>query len=145
MAGPEQLEAYIEGEARAYASVTGGQVADALGGLVSQVDRAALSGDFADHVAASFRQALSNGIWGWFDDDLAFARPWGFELDGLRVPVTVWQGGQDRMVPFAHGEWLAAHLPGARAMLLPSEGHLSIAVAKFGEVVDDLLESAPEP
>jgi pimeloyl-ACP methyl ester carboxylesterase len=145
MAGPEQLEAYIEGEARAYATVTGGQVADALGGLVSQVDRAALSGDFADHVAASFRQALSNGIWGWFDDDLAFARPWGFELDGLRVPVTVWQGGQDRMVPFAHGEWLAAHLPGARAMLLPSEGHLSIAVAKFGEVVDDLLESAPEP
>jgi hypothetical protein len=46
------------------------------------------------------------------------------------------------MVPSAHGEWLAAHVPGAKAMLLPAEGHLSIAVAKFGEIVDDLLASA---
>jgi pimeloyl-ACP methyl ester carboxylesterase len=145
LAGPGDLQAYLEGEARTYAGVTGEQVTDAFGGLVSPVDRAALTGAYADWVAASFRLALSNGIWGWFDDDLAFVRPWGFELDDLRVPVTVWQGGQDRMVPFAHGEWLAAHLPGAKAMLLPSEGHLSIVVARFGEVVDDLLDSAPEP
>jgi pimeloyl-ACP methyl ester carboxylesterase len=145
LASPAALQAFLDGAARSYAGVTGEQVADALGGLVSPVDRAALTGDYADWVAASFRQALSGGIWGWFDDDLAFVRPWGFELDDLRVPVTVWQGGQDRMVPFAHGEWLAAHLPGAKAMLLPSEGHLSIAVARFAEVVDDLLRSAPEP
>jgi len=94
-------------------------------------------------VAASFRQALANGIWGWFDDDLAFTRPWGFDLDGIGVPVVVWQGGQDRMVPFAHGQWLAAHLPSARAMLLPEEGHLSIAVDKFGEIIGELVASAP--
>jgi hypothetical protein len=47
------------------------------------------------------------------------------------------------MVPFAHGQWLAAHLPSAKARLLPGEGHLSIAVEKFGEVVDELLASAP--
>ena len=27
------------------------------------------AGEFAAYVAASFRQALANGIWGWFDDD----------------------------------------------------------------------------
>ena len=59
------------------------------------------------------------------------------------MPVVVWQGEQDRMVPFAHGQWLAAHLPTARAKLLSEEGHLSIAVDKFGEVIGELVASAP--
>jgi pimeloyl-ACP methyl ester carboxylesterase len=104
---------------------------------------AALTGDFAAYVAASFRQALANGIWGWLDDDLAFTRPWGFDVDGIGVPVVVWQGGQDRMVPFDHGRWLAGCLPSARAKLLPEEGHLSIAVDKFGEIIGELVASAP--
>jgi pimeloyl-ACP methyl ester carboxylesterase len=144
LAGPAELQAYLEQEARAFAGVTGEQVAAALGDLVSAVDVAALTGDFAAYVAASFRQAVTNGIWGWFDDDLAFTRPWGFDLESIGVPVVVWQGGQDRMVPFAHGQWLAAHLPTARARLLPEEGHLSIAVDKFSEVIGELVASAPK-
>jgi pimeloyl-ACP methyl ester carboxylesterase len=141
LAGPAQLRAYLEREAPAFAGVTGAQVAAALGDLVSPVDVAALRGDFADYVAESFRSAVAGGIWGWFDDDLAFTRPWGFPLGGIEVPVLVWQGAQDRMVPFAHGRWLAAHLPRVTAKLLPGEGHLSIVVDKFGEVVDQLLAS----
>jgi hypothetical protein len=48
------------------------------------------------------------------------------------------------MVPFAHGRWLSAHLPTARARLLPEEGHLSIAVDGFGEVIGELVASAPQ-
>jgi pimeloyl-ACP methyl ester carboxylesterase len=145
LAGPTQLQAYLEREARTFAEVTGEQLAAALGDLVSAVDVAALTGEFAAYLARSLRGAVADGVWGWFDDDMAFTRPWGFGLDGVGVPVVVWQGGQDRMVPFAHGEWLVAHLPSARARLLPGEGHLSIAVAKFGEMVDELLVSAPMP
>jgi pimeloyl-ACP methyl ester carboxylesterase len=68
----------------------------------------------------------------------------GFDLASINVPVVVWQGGQDQMVPFAHGQWLAAHLPSARAKLLPEEGHLSIAVDKFGEIIGELVASAPK-
>jgi pimeloyl-ACP methyl ester carboxylesterase len=145
LAGPARLQAYLEREARTFAEVTGEQLAAALGDLVSAVDVAALTGEFAAYLAQSLRGAVAGGVWGWFDDDMAFTRPWGFGLDDVGVPVVVWQGGQDRMVPFAHGEWLVAHLPSARARLLPGEGHLSIAVAKFGEIVDELLASAPMP
>jgi pimeloyl-ACP methyl ester carboxylesterase len=143
LAGPADLEAYLEDQARTLAGVTGEQLAEALGDLVSAVDVAALTGEFAAYLASSFHGAVADGIWGWFDDDMAFTRPWGFGLDDVGVPVVVWQGGQDRMVPFAHGRWLVAHLPSARARLLPGEGHLSIAVERFGEVVDELLASAP--
>jgi pimeloyl-ACP methyl ester carboxylesterase len=139
LAGPSQLQAYLERQAEVLAEVTGKQVAAALGDLVSPVDIGALTGDFAAYLATTFRRAVSAGIWGWFDDDLAFTRPWGFALEEVGVPVVVWQGGQDRMVPFGHGQWLAAQLPGARPRLLPEEGHLSIAVASFGEILDDLL------
>ena len=142
LAGPSELQDYLEGQAQVLAGVTGEQVAAALGDLVSPVDVGALTGDFAAYLATTFRQAVSTGVWGWFDDDLAFTRPWGFDLE-VGVPVVVWQGGQDRMVPFAHGQWLATQVPGARPRLLPEEGHLSIAVASFGKILDALLEDRP--
>jgi hypothetical protein len=45
------------------------------------------------------------------------------------------------MVPFAHGEWLLAHVPTARSGLRPEHGHLSLAVGSIGEILDDLLEA----
>jgi pimeloyl-ACP methyl ester carboxylesterase len=143
LAGLSKLQDYLEHQAQVLAGVTGEHVAAALGDLVSPVDVGVITGDFAAYLATTFRQAVSHGIWGWFDDDLAFTRPWGFDLDDVGVPVVVWQGGQDRMVPFAHGQWLATHVPDARPRLLTEEGHLSIAVASFGKIVDDLLANPP--
>ena len=85
---------------------------------------------------------LRSGNDGWFDDDLAFTRPWGFELSDMSVPVAVWQGGEDLMVPFAHGEWLASRIPTAHPRLRPEHGHLSLALDAFGELLDDLIAIA---
>jgi pimeloyl-ACP methyl ester carboxylesterase len=138
-AGPEPLRAFLEQARSALSSLDGEQVAGSLGDLIGEADRAALTGAFADHLAVTITAALAGGTDGWFDDDLAFFEPWGFDLASITVPVTVWQGADDRMVPFAHGEWLAAHVPGARAALRRGEGHLSISETARGEILDDLL------
>jgi pimeloyl-ACP methyl ester carboxylesterase len=139
VAGPDQLIAFKEREAPKLRVVTPEEVADAFGDLIDDVDRGSLTGAFAAWVADGFHEALRVGYWGWFDDDLAFVKPWGFELAELRSPVFVWQGGHDRMVPIAHGEWLASHIPSARPRLLPEHGHLSLAVDSLPRIVDELL------
>jgi pimeloyl-ACP methyl ester carboxylesterase len=139
--GEAALTAYCEQEAKIFSTVTGGEVAAALRGLLSDVDKEALTDSFADVVAESFRRALASGVAGWRDDDLAFVRPWGFELSAIAVPVAVWQGRQDLMVPFAHGRWLADHVPTARPRLYDDEGHVSL-LAQMPRIIDDLLDLA---
>ena len=112
---------------------------------MTDVDRAALTGVFADFVAASFRGGVSTGIAGWRDDDLAFTRHCGFSLADITAPVALWHGDQDVLVPFAHGQWLATHMPGALCNLRPGEGHLSLATGGITEIVDDLVHLASRP
>jgi pimeloyl-ACP methyl ester carboxylesterase len=137
--GEAALRPYLEAFAKVFADVTPDELAAELGGLVSPVDVEALTGDFAEHATVMLQESVSTGVWGWFDDDVAFVRDWGFSLADIRVPVTVWQGAQDRMVPFAHGEWLAAHIPAARARLFQEHGHLSLIVGSFPDIVDDMI------
>jgi pimeloyl-ACP methyl ester carboxylesterase len=148
MKGPEALTPLLESDAAHLREVRPDDVAAALGGLVSDVDKQALTGAYAEFVASSFHRAVSNGIAGWRDDDIAFVNPWGFDLSAIRTPVAVWQGGEDRMVPMTHGVWLASHIAGAEQHLLPPEGHLSLALNRFGDILDGLLsmaDAAPNP
>jgi pimeloyl-ACP methyl ester carboxylesterase len=148
MKGLDALTLVLERDAAQLRDVQPEDVAAALGGLVGDVDKQALTGEYAGFVANSFRRAVSAGIAGWRDDDMAFVSPWGFDLSSIITPVAVWQGGEDRMVPMPHGAWLASHIAGAEQHLLPAEGHLSLAIHRFGDVLDGLLsmaETAPRP
>jgi pimeloyl-ACP methyl ester carboxylesterase len=139
LAGPTELIAFKERAAPVFRAVTPDEVADAFGDLIDDVDRGSLTGAFAIWMAEQFHEALRVGYWGWFDDDLAFAKPWGFSLDEVSVPAFVWQGAHDRMVPYSHGEWLVDHIPSARPRLLPEHGHLSLALDSVPWILDDLL------
>jgi pimeloyl-ACP methyl ester carboxylesterase len=77
-----------------------------------------------------------NGVWGWVDDDLVAVRPWGFAVGDITVPVLVWYGSVDVLVPPAHGEWLAAHVPGC-IVKVDGSGHLGFDPEQ--EITDNLL------
>lgn len=140
LAGEAELTKFLDAAIPELEGLTGAQVAAALGGLISDADKAALTGDYAEHMAGALKASMNSGIAGWRDDDLAFTKDWGFPLEG--APVAIWQGDQDRMVPYAHGEWLATHFRGARAYLLPGEGHLTLTITSLNRILDDLLDLA---
>ena len=66
-----------------------------------------------------------NGVGGWVDDDLAFTRPWGFDVSSIAVPVLILYGSADVLVPSAHGRWLGAHVPGC-IVKIEKSGHLGV-------------------
>jgi pimeloyl-ACP methyl ester carboxylesterase len=134
LAGEDALRPLLEELAAGIVRSTPEQLIGELRTLLSPPDVAALSGELAEYLRGSFRGAFARGVDGLLDDDLAFARGWGFDVGAITVPVQVWQGGQDLMVPPAHGEWLARHVPGADAHVIPGDGHLTVVEHNVGKV-----------
>src|ERR1022692_4655862 len=110
-----------------------GDLAEGMKSLLSPTDAAVLTGELAGYLAYSLQEGLAPGGQGWWDDGLAEAGPWGFELAQISVPVLLLHGRQDLFVPFAHGQWLAAHIPGVEARLLDDDGHLTPLHPPVGE------------
>jgi pimeloyl-ACP methyl ester carboxylesterase len=71
----------------------------------------------------SWIEAVRQGSRGWADDDLAFAKPWGFDLGDVTVETRVWQGELDVLTPRPHGEYVASRLPNGQFELLEGGGH----------------------
>lgn len=103
-------------------------------------DWAALEGPWA-WLGGVAGKAIEGGPDGMIDDNLAYVAPWGFEPGGVRPPVLVMHGAQDRMVPSAHGEWLARQLPTAELWLSPADGHISVLLSA-DQALDWLREQA---
>ncbi len=70
--------------------------------------------------------AAAQGPGGLIADDLAYVSPWGFDLARIEAPVLLLHGGQDRVIPSSHGEWLLAHLPTSELWRCPEDGHISV-------------------
>jgi pimeloyl-ACP methyl ester carboxylesterase len=120
-------------------AVTAGQLTESLKTLLSDVDAAVLTGEFADYLVRCMQDGLGPGEQGWWDDGVAHMEPWGFELSSIRTPVKVWHGREDHFVPFQHGQWLAEHIPGAESSLSETDGHLTLLVDRVNEVHDWLI------
>ena len=139
VAGEAALRPFIEEMAVGLTASTVEKMTATLGDLLGSADRAALSGEFAQFLLDKTAVALAGGVDGWLDDDFAFIGAWGFDVAAITTPVAVWQGGDDRFVPLAHGEWLAANVTGATRHIRPEHGHLSLQTAAYGEILDALI------
>jgi pimeloyl-ACP methyl ester carboxylesterase len=91
--------------------------------LVSPADRAALTAtprEFARYAIEAARQSPA----GWLMEATNMRDALDFDLDDVKLPVKVWHGTADKLVPISHARHLAARLPSAELLELPDVGHL---------------------
>ena len=126
--------AKLEKEREVFMAMPASDLAAGMQSLLTPTDAAVLTGELAEYLAFTMRDGLAPGSEGWWEDSLAEDGPWGFDLAQISVPVLVVHGKQDMFVPFSHGEWLAAHVPGAEHWFLGDDGHLTLMTRRVGEV-----------
>jgi pimeloyl-ACP methyl ester carboxylesterase len=140
--GPGALKEYLEQAIREFRSVeTVAQLRAALDKHLKESDRAVFDSGFGAFLLTAWKRIAEDGIWGWFDDDLALYGDWGFEFDDVVAPVTVWQGDNDWIVPPSHGRWLAKKLPRADFRPVPGAGHISLVAGNYGAILDAMISS----
>lgn len=137
--GESAIRNWMEINGPALQKVSGDELIEALGGLIGEADKKALTKEVADKSAATYRSSLAHGFDGWIDDDLAFVRPFGFEIEKIKKPVVIWQGNDDFMVPQSHSEWLHKHIPGSTLNFVPGHGHISLGESYRQQIIDNAL------
>jgi pimeloyl-ACP methyl ester carboxylesterase len=69
-------------------------------------------------------ESIRGGCRGPVDDYRVLGGPWGFDPENIPGTVHFWHGEEDKLVPPAHAQALAARIPGAVFHLCPSHGHM---------------------
>jgi pimeloyl-ACP methyl ester carboxylesterase len=140
--GGPAYEEYMAATGEILGAATTDNIIELIGGLLSQPDRDALADDHARELfVEATRYAFVNGWRGYFDDNVAMMSPWGFDVGDIAIPVHLFYGDEDLMVPPPHGKWLSTHVPGATPCHLPEEGHISIFTNHLDDVAAALQAS----
>ena len=90
-------------------------------------------------VVASIVEALRQGSSGVAREVTLLGEPWGFELEDIAMPVQLWHGEADAIVPVRVGRATASRLPHVTAVFVPGEAHKSLLVNRGPEILATLL------
>ncbi len=140
LAGADALEPVLRRNQEEMFSTDAAGLREAMLTVLSPLDQEAFTPEVGEWLYGVMVEGAGERIDGWRDDNLAFVKPWGFELSEIQVPVLLLQGVHDLMVPPAHGRWLAARIPVVEAEISDSEGHITLATERVPSVHEWLLQ-----
>lgn len=88
----------------------------------------------------SARQAWRSSAKGVMADAEIYATPWGFRLEEVQTPVTLWHGTKDRTFAPRLAEDVARRLPNCQFHLIEGAGHYSLPIRYIREILVDLMK-----
>ena len=136
---PDAWRLKVTHEVREMRAIRVDEMYESLLSYSSDADRAVLTPELVSFAHAQMQDGLSHGPEGFLDDHLSDIQPWGFDLGSIRLPLQLWHGKDDRLVPLSHAKWLADRLPRAEIHLEPGEGHISLFVRAIPKVQEWLV------
>jgi pimeloyl-ACP methyl ester carboxylesterase len=93
----------------------------------------------------SARQAWRSSAHGVMTDAEIYATPWGFLLEEVHVPISLWHGTKDRTFAPGLAKQVATRLPNCEFHLIEGAGHYSLPIRHVREIVVDLLGGSSAP
>jgi len=92
-------------------------------------------------LTAAIAEALRPGVRGAWQDLKLYGRPWGFRLADIDLPIWLWHGEADRIVPAAMGRMMARKLTRCTSNFLAGEGHFSLVLNNMPAILATLAEA----
>jgi pimeloyl-ACP methyl ester carboxylesterase len=136
--GPE-YEASVREAGEHLGSVTADNVTEAFGGLMSEADKASwIPLERRERQVKDLNHAFKVSADGFQDDDQAFIKAWGFSVSDIKVPTSIWFGGNDLFVPKTHGDWLTNNIDDATVRYFEGDGHMSIWFNNLEDIAKDI-------
>lgn len=88
----------------------------------------------------SARHAWHSSALGVMTDAEIYATPWGFPLEEIQTPITLWHGTNDRTFAPRLAQDVAARLPNCEFHLIEDAGHYSLPIRHIHDVLRDLMK-----
>jgi pimeloyl-ACP methyl ester carboxylesterase len=82
---------------------------------------------------------------GYARDNVAWGGDWDIDVTAVTVPVRLYYGDDDRLVPPSHGRWLAERIPGSVLVTIPGAGHGTAAFGRWDDILPALVRDRGEP
>ncbi len=107
------------------------------------IDRAVMKRrDVREAFMEEVREALRPGGRAMAQDLVLFSRPWGFTpRDVGAVPIRLWHGDADKVVPVSIGRYFSREIPGCKATFVAGGGHMMI-IDHAGEIMAAITDAA---
>jgi pimeloyl-ACP methyl ester carboxylesterase len=96
---------------------------------------------FADLATVSLKEAAKQGARGPLHEARSYYHPFGFPVAAIQQPVHYWWGTQDMSVIRLHAEAIEQTAPNAVMHYREGEGHLSLYVHHFRDVLQTISSS----
>jgi pimeloyl-ACP methyl ester carboxylesterase len=111
--------------------------------LLRPCDAESLRNDAAfEAIFESQRRAWRGSAEGVMADAQIYAQPWGFAMEGVRVPVRLWHGNEDRAFSVYLAQEVAKRLPNCKARFVDDAGHYSLPIRHMRAILQDLICNA---
>lgn len=83
-------------------------------------------------------EAFRNGVAGPAHEMRIIFNSWGFNLEDIKLPISIWHGALDAQGPVSHAKIYASLIPNATLKIFDNEGHHSLIMNQIEHILKEV-------